>query len=522
MKYFVDKSSEWQALAKHYEEICSVHLRDLFKDTKRFDTFSIHDPNLSLLIDYSKNRITDKTMHLLIDLAQKAQIKERIADMFSGKKINVTENRAVLHTALRNMSTHEILVDGQNIILEIQKSFDRVHLLSEQIRNGKWKGSSGKAIQDIVHIGIGGSDLGPRIVYEALRFYHNGPRVHFVANIDGVDIHEVVKSLKPETTLFIVASKSFTTAETLQNLITARAWLGKHDLKNHCIAITTNKAAAQKEGINEAHILPLWDFVGGRYSLWSAIGLSLACAFGFDRFCELLDGAHAADQHFLNTPYEKNIPIILAVLGVWYNNFFALETHAVIPYSNYLWLFPSYLQQLDMESNGKSVDMEGNSIQYQTGPIIWGAIGTNAQHSFFQLLHQGTKIVPLDFIGFKKPLVQIGEHHEKLMSNFFGQTKALAFGSEHENSYKRFEGNRPSTTFLFEQLTPRALGSLLALYEHKVFVQGLIWRINSFDQFGVELGKKIASDIFVEMSEKKIKNHDSSTQGLLKAYFNFS
>jgi len=515
-KQQLEETPAWIALKEHFEEIRSLHLRDLFKDKNRFQEFSLSDSELSLLFDYSKNRITHKTFDLLINLAKQCNIKERAEDLFSGKKINTTENRAVLHTALRDMSGEEIIVDGENVTAKIKAELEKIKQISEKIRTGVWKGSTGKKIEDIVHIGIGGSDLGPRMMYETLSFYHDGPRVHFVANIDGSDIHETLKVLNPETTLIILASKSFTTEETMQNLDTAINWLGSLDVKKHCIAITANKDAVKKYTIDT--ILLFWDFVGGRYSVWSAVGLSLACAYGFTRFYELLEGANATDHHLLNTPYEKNIPIILGMLGIWYNNFFGAETHAVIPYSQYLSLFPMYLQQIDMESNGKSVDSNGKRVTYQTGPIIWGAPGTNAEHSFFQLLHQGTKLIPLDFIVYKEPLEKYNDHHDRLVAHCLAQGKALAFGEESTNPYESFEGNHPTTTLFFDKLTPKNLGALCALYEHTVFVEGSIWNINSFDQFGVQLGKKIAREIFSEIKTKKTGNHDSSTQGLLKTY----
>lgn len=529
---------QWKALQKHYEEIKDSQLIDLFNNKNRFDEFSIKNDEAGLLLDYSKNIVTNKTMNLLFDLAKACQVKESARSMYSGDKINWTEDRAVLHTALRNRTGKEIFVDSENIMDEINRVLRHMKEFSDQLRSGQWKGITGKNIENIVNIGIGGSDLGPRMACEALKKFADGPAVHFVSNVDGSDMTEVLKRLEPETTLFMVASKTFTTQETLTNARTARDWiingLGEHSVQNHFAAISTNKKKVEEFGIDSRNMFEIWDFVGGRYSLWSAIGLPIACSIGFDRFEEMLEGAHAMDAHFLDAPYNENIPVILGLLGIWYNNFFGSQTHAVLPYSRYLHRFPAYLQQGDMESNGKSVDRTGCEIDYQTGPIIWGEPGTNGQHSFYQLVHQGTKLIPADFIGFIKPLSRLNDHHEKLMSNFFAQTEALAFGlSETEviknmeeegveeekikkiAPYRTFKGNRPSNSILFKELTPRALGILIAMYEHKIFTQGVIWNINSFDQWGVELGKKLANVILPELKNRKAGVHDSSTTGLI-------
>jgi glucose-6-phosphate isomerase len=540
------KSPEWNKLEKHYKKMCKVHLRDLFKEDKnRFDDFSLEDKNLKVLVDYSKNIISKDTMTLLFDLAHAASVEEYAARLFGGDKVNWTEKRAVLHVALRNRSNRDILVDGQNVMPGINEVLQKMEKFSTSVRAGAWKGATGKQITDVVNIGIGGSDLGPRMVCEALKYYADGPQVHFISNIDGADVDETLKILDPETTLFMVASKTFTTQETMTNANSARDWLvaalGEDAVKSHFVALSTNKEKVEEFGIDPVNMFEFWDFVGGRYSLWSAIGLSIACYVGFNRFVELLNGAHAVDTHFIETPYEENIPVIMAVLGIWYNNFFESQTYAVLPYSQYLHRFPAYLQQGDMESNGKTVDFEGNDVSYQTGPIIWGEPGTNGQHSFYQLMHQGTKMIPSDFIGFIRPPKKTGDHHEKLMSNYFAQTEALAFGLKKEDaidnmkkegrseedinmlaSHRTFEGNKPSNSILFEELTPHTLGSLIALYEHKIFVQGVIWGINSYDQWGVELGKKLANVILPELKEGKAGCHDSSTKGLIREYISKS
>ncbi|MCA6072483.1 MAG: glucose-6-phosphate isomerase [Endomicrobium sp.] len=540
-KFELKNTLQWQNLEKNYKEVKKNHLRDLFKGENRFNDFSIHDNNIGITFDYSKNVITSDTFKFLMDFAKAANINEYAKKMFSGEKINWTEKRAVLHIALRNRSNASIYVDGKDVMSEINAVLAKMEKFSNDLRSGKWRGVTGKKITDVVNIGIGGSDLGSRMVCEALEYYADGPNVYFISNIDGADIYEVLKKLNPETTLFIVASKTFTTLETITNALTARNWLadkfGDKAVANHFVALSTNTKKVVEFGIDEKNMFEFWDFVGGRYSLWSAIGLSIACYVGFDKFLELLDGAHYIDNHFLNTSYEKNIPIIMAVLGIWYNNFFNASTHAVLPYSQYLRRFPAYLQQCDMESNGKTIDVEGNRVDYETGPIIWGEPGTNGQHSFYQLIHQGTKFIPCDFIGFVNPLEKISDHHEKLMANYFAQTEALAFGLTKEQvienlmaaglshaniealaPYKAFEGNRPTNSILIDELTPRTLGALIALYEHKIFVQGIMWRINSFDQWGVELGKVLANIILPELKDRADSKHDSSTKNLIKIF----
>lgn len=537
-KHGLTKTPQWRALAEHYREIKNIHLREFFMDAGRFEKLSIRDAGLPVLADFSKNRINQKTVKLLAGLAKAAKVKEYASRMFAGDRINWTENRAVLHIALRNRSGKPIYLDGKDVMPEINDVLSKMKKFSEELRSGAWKGATGRKIESVVNIGIGGSDLGPKMVCEALRHYADGPAVYFVSNIDGADIDETLKALDPATTLFIIASKTFTTQETLTNALTAKEWLvaklGIDAVSRHFVALSTNTKKVKEFGIDPANMFEFWDFVGGRYSLWSAIGLSIACCAGFERFEELLSGAHEMDNHFLNTPYEKNIPVMLALIGVWYNNFFNASTQAVLPYSQYLSKLAAYLQQGDMESNGKSVDIDGNRVNYQTGPIIWGEPGTNGQHSFYQLIHQGTKLIPADFIGFIKPLQKIADHHEKLMANFFAQTEALAFGLAEDKAieelkkqglkeeeagklapYKIFEGNRPTNSLLVDELTPRTLGMLIAMYEHKIFTQGVIWRINSYDQMGVELGKKLANAILPELKEGRAGSHDSSTAGLI-------
>jgi glucose-6-phosphate isomerase len=532
---------EWQNLEKNYNETRKYNLRELFKEGNRFKEFSVRDNNLGLTFDYSKNIITSETFKLLIDFANAAKVKEYAQKMFSGEKINWTEKRAVLHTALRNRSNKPVYVDGKDIMPEINAVLSKIQNFSNDLRSGKWLGATGKKITDVVNVGIGGSDLGPKMVCEALKYYAEGPNVHFVSNIDGADIYETIKKLNSETTLFIIASKTFTTLETMTNASTARQWLvsklGDKAVANHFVALSTNVKKVKEFGIDENNMFEFWDFVGGRYSLWSAIGLSIACYVGVDRFIELLEGAYYIDQHFLNTPYEKNIPVIMAILGFWYNNFFGASTYAVLPYCQYLHRFCAYLQQGDMESNGKFVDRDGNRVDYETGPIIWGEPGTNGQHSFYQLIHQGTKLIPSDFIGFVNSLEKVGDHQEKLMANYFAQTEALAFGLTKEQvvenlkksglsqtdietlvPYKVFEGNRPTNSILIDNLTPKTLGALIALYEHKIFSQGIIWRINSFDQWGVDLGKVLANVILPELKGEAENSHDVSTKSLIKIY----
>ncbi|MDR3048771.1 MAG: glucose-6-phosphate isomerase [Elusimicrobiota bacterium] len=534
-------SQVWKELLNHYQENKGIHLREMFENSSRFNEFSIRDESIGLTFDYSKNLIDSKGFGILIELAKIAGIKEYAQKMFSGEKINWTEKRAVLHTALRNRSNKPIFVDGQDVMPQINAVLDKMKKFSSDLRSGKRLGATGKKITDIVNIGIGGSDLGPKMVCEALKFYADGPAAHFASNIDGADIYETLKKLNAETTLFIVASKTFTTLETITNALTARKWLveklGEKAVINHFAALSTNTQKVKEFGIDEQNMFEFWDLVGGRYSLWSAIGLSIACSLGFEKFKELLEGAHYIDEHFLNTPYEKNIPIIMALIGLWYNNFYKTSTYAVLPYSQYLHRFSAYLQQGDMESNGKTIDIDGQRVDYETGSILWGEPGTNGQHSFYQLIHQGAKLVPCDFIGFINPPERIGDHHEKLMANFFAQTEALAFGLNREQAvenlkksgmpddeikklapHKVFEGNRPTNSFLFNELTPKTLGALIALYEHKIFAQGVLWRINSFDQWGVELGKVLAGVILKELKQESNNPHDCSTKNLIEIF----
>ncbi|MBT8060789.1 MAG: glucose-6-phosphate isomerase [Gammaproteobacteria bacterium] len=535
------RSPEWRALESHAAEMKSHHLRDLFEAPSRFEKFSIDDRDLGFLLDFSKNIVTGETLDLLRRLAEARGVRRHTADMFSGRRINWTENRAVLHIALRNRSNEPIRVDGEDVMPAIKAVLEKMKTFSEAVRSGDWLGFTGRRISDIVNIGIGGSDLGPVMVCQALQHYADGPAVHFVSNVDGTDMAETLKRVNPETTLFLVASKKFTTQETMTNAHTARGWLvdamGEDAVARHFAALSTNTEAVAAFGIDTGNMFEFWDFVGGRYSLWSAIGMTIAIRVGFDRFEELLEGAHAMDRHFTESPPERNLPLTLALLGIWYNNFFGAETHALLPYDQYLSRFAAYFQQGDMESNGKSIDREGRRVDYQTGPVIWGEPGTNGQHAFYQLIHQGTKRVPADFIGFVESLNPVGDHHDKLMANFFAQTEALAFGLEADSvrhqlqaaglspeqvelltPHKTFEGNRPTNSLLIDRLTPRSLGALIALYEHKIFVQGVIWNINSFDQWGVELGKALAGVILPELREGGDGRHDASTQGLIDHY----
>ncbi len=511
------QTKAWLSLTSHYKTIQSVHLKSLFNnDADRKNKFSIHFKDFEF--DYSKNRITEDTLKCLLELAQEVDLESAIKSYFSGKKINKTENRAVLHTALRNQSNEAILVEGKNIMIDIKAALDKMESFTDKIVSGSWKGFTGKSITDVVNIGIGGSDLGPDMVVESLKYYKNHLNIHFVSNIDGDYIQEVIKDLNPETTLFIIVSKTFTTQETLTNATTIRKWFlqtaSESDVAKHFVAVSTNLNAANSFGIATENIFPMWDWVGGRFSLWSTVGLSISLAVGFKNFNNLLIGAFEMDEHFKNTPFENNAPVILSLIGIWYTNFFNAETEVILPYTQYLSKLAPYLQQAIMESNGKSVDRNGKPVTYQTGNIIWGSTGTNAQHAFMQLLHQGTKLIPADFIGFKESLYGNTEHHAKLMANFFAQTQALAEGKTKEEAhldlktqgkidemqillpYKVFEGNKPSTTILIDKLTPKSLGSLIAFYEHKIFVQGIIWNIYSFDQFGVELGKELAQKIY--------------------------
>lgn len=532
----------WQLLKEHYDQIKDKHLRQWFKeDPQRFDKFSIQFNDI--LFDYSKNRIEEKTLKLLIQLAEETQVKEAIEKQFSGDKINETENRAVLHTALRNRKNTPVIVGGEDVMPKINKVLSQMQKFSESVISGEWKGYTGKAITDVVNIGIGGSDLGPLMVVEGLKYYKTRLNLHFVSNIDGTHIVETLKPLNPETTMFIVASKTFTTQETMTNAQTAKDWFLKSaklesEVAKHFVALSTNQEAVKKFGISQDNMFEFWDWVGGRYSIWSAIGLSICLAVGYDNFTELLEGGNEVDIHFRNTELNKNIPVILALLGIWYNNFFGAEDVALLPYEQYLHRFAAYFQQGDMESNGKYIDRSGKKVDYQTGPIIFGEPGTNGQHAFYQLIHQGTKLIPCDFFAGAQTLNKVSDHHEKLISNFFAQTEALAFGKTEEvvykelkdqgkneeeinklKPYKIFEGNRPTNSFLYKILTPKLLGKLIAIYEQKIFVQGVIWNIFSFDQWGVELGKQLANKVLPELSgDQEITTHDSSTNGLINAY----
>ena len=537
------QTAAWQALQKHFDEMKDVTIADLFaKDGDRFSKFSATFDD-QMLVDYSKNRITEETLAKLQDLAKECDLAGAIKSMFSGEKINRTENRAVLHVALRNRSNTPILVDGKDVMPEVNAVLEKMKTFSEAIISGEWKGYTGKAITDVVNIGIGGSDLGPYMVTEALRPYKNHLNMHFVSNVDGTHIAEVLKKVNPETTLFLVASKTFTTQETMTNAHIARDWFlkaagdEKHVAK-HFAALSTNAKAVGEFGIDTANMFEFWDWVGGRYSLWSAIGLSIVLSIGFDNFVDLLSGAHAMDKHFSTTPAEKNLPVLLALIGIWYNNFFGAETEAILPYDQYMHRFAAYFQQGNMESNGKYVDRNGKVVDYQTGPIIWGEPGTNGQHAFYQLIHQGTKMVPCDFIAPAITHNPLSDHHQKLLSNFFAQTEALAFGKSREVveqeyrdqgkdpatldyvvPFKVFEGNRPTNSILLREITPFSLGALIALYEHKIFTQGVILNIFTFDQWGVELGKQLANRILPELKDdKEISSHDSSTNGLINRY----
>lgn len=537
------ESSAWQALIKHQQKMAGVHMRDLFaSDPKRFERFSLQFEDI--LFDYSKNRITEETISLLLDLVRQAKLGEMIAAMFGGEKINVTENRAVLHLALRNRTNRPIYVDGQDVMPEVNRVLDKMRIFSEAVRTGDWRGYSGKTITDVVNIGIGGSDLGPKMATTALKPYHKPDlRTHFVSNVDGTDLVETLKSLSPETTLFLVASKTFTTQETMTNAHSAREWFlaeakDKAAVAKHFVALSTNTEGVAEFGIDTDNMFEFWDWVGGRYSLWSAIGLSIALSVGMDNFEALLAGAHKVDEYFRTTPFEKNIPVIMGVLGIWYNNFFGAQSHAILPYDQYLEHFSAYFQQGDMESNGKSVTRAGERVDYSTGPIIWGQPGTNGQHAFYQLIHQGTKLIPCDFLAAAQSHNPLGDHHPILISNFLAQTEALMKGRTPEEARveltaegyseeqlgrlvpaKTFEGNKPTNSFLYRKLTPETLGSLIAIYEHKIFTQGVIWNINSFDQMGVELGKYLATAILPELKgDRAVTSHDASTNGLINYY----
>lgn len=536
------QSDAWGRLQAHYQSMQQVHMRDLFaSDPDRFSKFSLHLDDI--LFDYSKNRVTEETMRLLLDLARQADLPQRIEAMFTGQKINVTEDRAVLHIALRNRSNTPIYVDGVDVMPEVNRVLGKMRAFSDAVRSGEWKGYTGKPISDVVNIGIGGSDLGPKMVTLALAHYAKpGLNTHFVSNVDGTDIAETLKRVSPETTLFLIASKTFTTQETMTNAHSARCWFldtakDEGAVAKHFAALSTNTEKVTQFGIDPNNMFEFWDWVGGRYSLWSAIGLSIALAVGMDNFDALLAGAHRVDEYFRHTPLDRNIPVIMGLLGIWYNNFFGAETHAILPYDQYLSRFPAYFQQGDMESNGKRITLKGDRVDYSTGPVIWGEPGTNGQHAFYQLIHQGTKIIPCDFLAAAHTLNPIGDHHRILMANFFAQTEALmkgktpaearaeliASGNEHPSDLlvaaKTFEGNKPTNSFLFTELNPMTLGSLIALYEHKIFTQGVIWNINSFDQWGVELGKQLAKAIEPELKDATpVTSHDSSTNSLINAY----
>ena len=525
---------EWKNLQEHFETIKDTHLRDLFADSNRADTFSLQVGDIYL--DYSKNRITSETLVLFFALLRAVGVEKGIAAMFSGEKINTTEGRAVLHVALRNVSNTPILVDGKDVMPEVKRVLEKMKQFSEAIRTGAWKGHTGKRIKNIINIGIGGSDLGPVMAYEALKYYSDrNLTVRFVSNVDATQFVESTDDLSPEETLFIIASKTFTTEETMTNAYSAREWLlqslhTEDAIKKHFVAVSTNAEKVKEFGISEENMFVFWDWVGGRYSLSSAIGLPVMVAIGAENFTKLLEGFHAMDTHFRSASLEQNMPVILAILGVWYNNFFTAQTHAILPYEQYLHRFPAYFQQGDMESNGKSVTKSGERVTYQTGPIIWGEPGTNGQHAFYQLLHQGTKLVPCDFLAFAQSNNPLSDHHLKLVANVFAQTEALAFGKTKEElvkegvadsliPHKTFLGNRPSNTLLLPQLTPYTLGQLIALYEHKIFIQGLIWNINSFDQWGVELGKVLAKKILAELKDDSSQlSHDSSTNSLIRKF----
>ncbi len=533
----------WQTLALHYEMTKDLQMKQEFAQNKdRFNQLSRQFENI--LVDFSKNRITNETLSLLLKLAVETGVQQGIQALFSGEEINQTENRAVLHIALRNRSNRSIFVNGADVMPPINKVLAQIKSFSDQIQNHSWPGYSGKPITDIVNIGIGGSDLGGVMVTEALKPYQQpGIQAHFVSNVDGTHIAETLKKVNPETTLFIIASKTFTTQETMTNAFSAREWFlaaakNENYIKKHFVAVSTNKSGVTQFGIAPENMFEFWDWVGGRYSLTSAIGLVIACSIGYDNFEDLLDGFHAMDEHFRTTELENNIPVILALIGIWYNNFFGAETTAILPYDQYLHRFAAYFQQADMESNGKQTNREGQKVSYQTGPIIWGEPGTNGQHAFYQLIHQGTKLIPCDFIAPAISHHPIGNHHEILMANFFAQTEALMKGKTRAEveaelqtagfcpeeihqlaPYKVFEGNRPSNSILLKKITPRSLGSLIALYEHKIFVQGIIWNIFSFDQWGVQLGKELANQILPQLkNDDPIQSHDSSTNGLMNAF----
>jgi len=537
------RTMSWQALATHFEKIKDTHMKDLFhSDPRRFEKFSIRFKNL--LVDYSKNRITEKTLGLLIQLTEEVHLADAIDKMFQGESINETENRAVFHVALRNRHNRPMMVNGRDVMPEVNAVLAQMKAFSNSVYSGEWRGYSGKKIEDIVNIGIGGSDLGPKMVTECLKPYaRQGMHVHFISNIDGTQITETLKHLNPETTLFLIASKTFTTQETMTNADSAKKWFlsqagDESYIARHFVAISTHQAAVKKFGIDPDNMFRFWDWVGGRYSLWSAIGLSIACSIGFENYEALLEGGHDMDRHFRSARFEDNIPVILALIHIWYNNFFDAETEAILPYDQYMHQFPAYFQQGNMESNGKSTDRNGRAATCRTGPIVWGEPGTNGQHAFYQLIHQGTRLVPSDFLAPAITHNPVGDHHAILLSHFFAQTEALMSGkaedvvaaemrdegkSEEDINrlipHKVFEGNRPTNSILFKQLTPRVLGSLIAMYEHKIFVQGIVWNIFSFDQWGVALGKQLANKILPELqNDDRIETHDSSTNGLINTF----
>jgi len=534
------KTKAWEKLNRHFEEIKDLEMKQLFAENPaRANELTLHWEDFYL--DLSKNRITEETQKILLELAEECGLAEAIQSYYKGEAINQTENRPVLHTALRTSEDEEVLVDGENVMPEVYQAKEKIKKFSNSIIEGAKLGYTGLPFTDVVNIGIGGSDLGPAMVTEALKFYKYHLKLHYISNVDGDHVHEILKDLNPETTLFVIVSKTFTTQETLTNSNTARTWFKKkapaEAVSKHFVAVSSNIANVQEFGIDPDNIFPMWDWVGGRFSLWSAVGLSISLAVGYKQFDELLEGAHQMDLHFKNEAFSQNIPVQLALLSIWYNNFFNAESEAVIPYTQYLQKLPSYLQQAIMESNGKSVDRNGEPVSYQTGNIIWGEPGTNSQHAFFQLIHQGTKLIPADFIGFKESLYGDKDHHDKLMANYFAQTEAFLMGKTSEEvqkeledknlskdeikklkPFKIFEGNKPTTSILINKLTPTSLGKLIAMYEHKIFVQGVIWNIFSYDQWGVELGKQLASQILSEIQSSEIRDHDSSTKDILKSY----
>ena len=537
------QTQAWQALEAHFAANKETRLKDLFaQDPQRFDKFSLTYQG-DILVDYSKNLITEETLKLLVDLAKETDLRSAIDAMFNGEKINMTEGRSVLHVALRNRSDRPIESDGKDVMPEVKAVLAKMKGFCEKIISGEWKGYTGKAIQHVVNIGIGGSDLGPVMITEALRPYKNHLQMHFVSNVDGTHIAETLKKIDPETTLFLVASKTFTTQETMTNALTARDWFiniagDKAHVAKHFAALSTNGKAVAEFGIDTNNMFEFWDWVGGRYSSWSAIGMPIALSVGFENFEALLQGAFEMDMHFATASYEQNVPVLLALIGLWYNNFYGAESEAILPYDQYMHRFPAYFQQGNMESNGKYVDRNGKPVDYQTGPIIWGEPGTNGQHAFYQLIHQGTKLIPCDFLAPAISHNPIGDHHPKLLANFFAQTEALAFGKSKEQveaeflaagktleqvkdlvPFKVFEGNRPTNSILFKSLTPKTLGALIAMYEHKIFVQGAIWNIFSFDQWGVELGKQLANKILPELgTDEAVTSHDGSTNGLINTW----